>query len=209
MKLPLFPDGVKTFIRLWPALRIVYEAMEYGTQKAVEYFDNEAGPINAYLAASLVRWNARRFIESKAGDIAISLEEIANIGLRISYADHSIWILKDDDGELPVPKSQVKEEFYEQVLPLLSEEKDGFVSRPNVVVIWGASKDYKVLSLKLTCPKTSDVSKANIQSYWKERIPHPAELINFQMPADADAATPQELTAIEQVLFQKVEGDDK
>lgn len=208
-KLPLFPDGVKTFIRLWPALREIYQGLEHGAQKAVEYFDTEGVDVNAYLAPDLARFNAKRFLEVKAKEVGITLEEVPNIGLRLIYAGHEIWILKNNDGDLPPPKSLAKEVFYEQVLPLMVEDDDTRLVKPNIVVIWGALRSYKAISLRLVCPKSKEIGEANKDFFWQLPLPHPAELIGFKMPADADAATQEELTAIERIIFKKVEGNEQ
>lgn len=203
---PLFPNSVKTFFRLWPALGVIYEGLEFGAFKAVEYFVSQNCEVNPYLAASLARFNARRAIEARADKVPIALEDIPNIGLRMTYQEHGLWILKNDDGDLPTPGSPIKEEYYNQVLPLLMRDPEQPVVKPNLVILWSAPKSYATVTLKLVCPKSGNLNEAATKSYWDLRIPHPAELINFTMPPDADAATQEELDEIEQILFSSTGG---
>jgi hypothetical protein len=210
MKLPLIPDNIKTFINLWPALSLIYEALEHGAQKAVEYFESEtADSPDPFLAPDLVRWHAKRLIVSRANQLEVDVKNVVNIGLRLVYDRQALWIVKTPDGDLPPPKSTLREEYYSQVLPLLVDPNTGSaLLKPNMVILWTASRDFKTISLKLTCPKEGDVLRAISDSYWEQRIPHPAELISFAMPSDADATTPEELSAIEHILFKKVQGED-
>ena len=210
MKIPLIPNSVKTFINLWPALSLIFEALEHGTQKAVEYFETEGADFpDPFLAPDVVRYHAKRLITSRANQIEIDVKNVANIGLRIVYNHQTVWIIKTPDGELPPPRSTEREEYYSQVFPLLVDPDTGAsLLKPNMVVLWTAARSFKEISLKLVLPKEGDVGTATSDFYWEQRIPHPAELLSFAMPSDADAATPDELSAIEHILFKKVQGEE-
>jgi len=206
MKLPLIPNGVKTFINLWPALRAVYEGIEHGAGRVVEFFETEKDYVEPFLAPDLVRYHARRFIQVRLGQIDVTMEKVPNISLRMRFKDHQLWIMKTPDGDLPAPRSLIKEDFYSQNLPLLVTDPTQIPS-PNLAVLWQAPRSYNMVSLKLVCPRSGDMTTAFTDHYWKQRIPHPAELMGFNMPEDADAATQEELSAIEKIIFRKAQDE--
>jgi hypothetical protein len=91
-----------------------------------------------------------------------------------------VWVLKADDGRLPVPgASAVKQSFFEQGTLDLGED----VFEPN---------------LTLSCPRSGKATRDSVSEFFHVPLPDPTDLLSrqshVQMRAAAEAEDLDEIT---------------
>lgn len=173
----LSPDTVfDELTRLFP---VVYRALEGACQDTREFFDTQNVPVDAYLAPCLVRHFAKRYLCALGQDADYDeedIENLANNGLCLAYADYQIRILKSDCGRLPPPGvSRRKQAFYHQQLALLyldSPNKEPRASKLNLLILWDVDSKYNLVGLSLACPKGGSATQLSVEEYWIEPIPY-------------------------------------
>jgi hypothetical protein len=160
----------------------LYAALENGTMKVREYFDHLDVAIDRDLAPEIVRYHARSFLDSVSEGL-FSTERLARNGLYIrDFRDLEIRVFKSSDGELPVPRSKTREDYYQQLtLPV-------FEAAPalKLVVLWNVSYPYNLLPLTLACPRSGDIERMEADAHWYAPIPYPAQTASFDHTADSD-----------------------
>jgi hypothetical protein len=82
----------------------------------------------------------------------------------------------DVGGSLPVPgASHRKRAFYAQQLRLIPVGQDfDSAERPNVIFLWGFDSSYVNIDLRLAVPREGGTTRASVDHYFNEQIPHPA-----------------------------------
>jgi hypothetical protein len=198
MHLPQIPSPEEALKQIAKIIPPIYDAMEAGTQGARAFFEREQAPIDPYHASSHVRWEAKRRLQGQGrevADIDYKLGDLPMNGLRLTFEDCLIWILKSDNGKVPPPgPSGFKQAFYLQqirqlVLPMApfdNETQGTDDSRPllSLVVLWEVTRDYRLEGLLLACPRAGDTTRASVQLYWGPvPIPHPALSIEGESTA--------------------------
>ena len=160
----------------------LYTALEIGTMKAREYFDAELRPINRYLAPEIVRYHAKTYLDLVANG-PFSTEPLARNGLWVrNFRDLEIRILKSYDGELPLPGSKAKQEFYQQLTLAIFE-----TTKPlKLVVLWDVSFPYNLQPLTLACPRTSEPEQMLVEAHWYAPIPYPVPSASFTQGEQGD-----------------------
>lgn len=177
------PDPQTVLKELSHLLPIIYSALDYGTFRAQEFFDQQESEkykmINRYLAPDLVRYYAIQVLEKKGQTIThdeddLNLEEVPNNGICICYGRYNIRILKSKNGDLPIPgHSKTRQEFYHQLslnFPSGSGEDERF-EKINLLLLWDVSYPYRLGSLSLACPKAGGITKDSVVAHWHCAIP--------------------------------------
>jgi hypothetical protein len=160
----------------------LYAALENGTMKAREYFEQEGVKVDRYLAPEIVRYHAKIFLDSVSEGLFLT-EPLARNGLYIrEFHDLEIRVFKSSDGELPIPRSKTRQDYYEQMtLPVFEP-----LSPLKLVVLWNVVYPYNLVPLTLACPRTSDPEKMEVEAHWYSAIPYPAQAATFGNSDDTD-----------------------
>lgn len=166
---------------LAPIIPVVYEGLEQGTFKALEFFDglDEAyrRPIDSHLAAYLTRFYTRIRLKEKGQEVEngedckeYSLKYVPNCGLYLGYQQYKIKIFKSKNGEVPTPGNSIKKQgFYEQMQ--LFSEIDGVEPHWNLILLWDVSAPYNLKSLSVACPQAGGRTRNSVIMHWHEPIP--------------------------------------
>ena len=182
---------------VFPLLTLVLSALEHGTFKVQEYFENEEVDVDRCLAPSLVRFWAKKELERTGHDVKeeeeedFDLEHVTNIGLCLTYRHYHIRILKSFDGGLPVPgQSKKRRELYNQQIEMFDyTSNDDRVSSPstlNLIILWDVDELYNLQDLRLACPKAGDFTRASVQVHWNVPIPHPVLSIDASVEVQTE-----------------------
>ncbi len=176
MKWTSIPEPRVVFEEIGPLVPHLYAALENGTMKAREYFELEKQVINRYLAPEIVRYHAKMYLDAVSKGL-FSTEPLARNGLWIKgFGDVEIRVFKSFDGELPIPGSKARQEYYEQLtLPIFPKEP------LKLAVLWNVGHPYDLQLLKLACPRTSDPEKMLVEAHWYAPIPYPTRK-TFEVP---------------------------
>lgn len=160
-------------------LLVVREALEHGIRQARQFFDDEGELPDAWLAPDLVRWHAKRFLDS-GGHLAQSLEEdygrtpASNNGLRLTFKRFLVMVRKSDDGELPVPASQVQRDLYSRnqaVFEFIPRTSSVDGQEITLAILWDADREYQnLISLILTLPRIGGETRETTKAYWSEPV---------------------------------------
>ena len=174
MKVPSFEGTLRDVA---PIIPFIYTAFDHGAFQACEFFDNQAEEenriIEPYLASMLARYYAVRELRKLGQDAkeeVLNLDNVPNIGVYLHYGKYHIRILKSDGGEVPIPGSMKREQFYGQqpwLLPQISEDEEGV----NLLILWDTHSRYSLNNLYIACPKQGGRSRESIEYFWSERIP--------------------------------------
>lgn len=161
-----------------PVAGPMWRALEKGTHAGAEYFDALGQPIERFLYSSIVRFHARLSLDGEglfsADDPSpVTREPLANIGLLLHFREYSIRILKAANGSLRPARSIAMQGYCEQ-LALFSQDVDSM----NLIVIWDATVDGALASVKLVCPRYAPLKKASVSVHWMIDVPHPAETMS-------------------------------
>lgn len=203
--MPGRPSSEEALKALAPILPLIYPGLEAGALEVREFFgEREQSIDDAALAAHLLRWRAKHYID-KAGpdlDIEFEREPLANSGLSVFHNGYHIRIRKavegyDDDGEpvalAPIPGPSAKlQEFYAQQLSLPGMD-DQPETTLNLLLLWSVTSDYRLAGLTLACPKAGGITRESVRMYWQVPVPHPAlsverppQIIDDNLPYQVD-----------------------
>jgi hypothetical protein len=175
MNIPSPEAALSDLSRLLP---IVYSALEYGTYKAREFFDQqEDHTIDPYLAAHLVRFHALAEIR-RAGhnaseeDDDFDLGNVPNSGILISYGRYNIRILKSTkEGELPAPGHSISRQSFYHQMSLPFPNRDGELPPVNLILLWDVMNPYDLGKMILACPKAGGMTRDSVEAHWYNPIP--------------------------------------
>lgn len=183
MQFTSIPEPTVVLAEIEPLSPHLYTALEYGTMKAREYFDQEnGGRTDYYLAPEIVRFHAKRYLDSVAEGL-FRTEPLARNGLYITeFRGLEIRVFKADDGVLPAPSSRAKHDFYQQ-LTLAVFEPAQFLK---LVVLWDVNGPYNLSQLTLACPRSSDMTRGSVEAHWYAPIPYPIPVISALPPDISD-----------------------
>ena len=205
-----FPDADQTVGKLRPITDLAWGGLEYGTLQARDYFREKKLAFDPYAASMVTRLHARRYIDWQAKIIGLDVvrAKIPNIGLRLSYLGYWLWIMKAYDDDVPSPGwSDVKQRFFNQLpLPFPTLQIVG----GNVILLWDATKDYRLIGLTLVCPKSIGDTRDSFESHWEVPLEHPADLVVPEAIAaegEADAVNVDDLDEIKLKPQEKIQGD--
>ena len=161
--------------KVFPAARLIHEAVEVGIQETVGFFEeSDDKPVDPYLGPALVRYYAMQYIDEKEGRVEdLTRTPLANNGLCLRYKSYEIRVLKSDDGDVPVPgPSQKRQNFYQQRFPDWTEIAGEDESDPlALLILWDVTRNYVLRGLTLVCPKDSDITRDSVEIYWEKTIP--------------------------------------
>ena len=184
-RIPAFEEVLDELAQVFPA---VYSALEVGIVKTKEYIAQEEREDdkkrNRSFAPCLIRYQAINALEKNNKGITIvdepdvmSVEDVANNGLMISYGKYNVRILKSNNGELPTPgHSKRRQAYYNQQFCFDFHYKNveselEYPDKINLLILWNINKDYILDELSLAYPKTGGYTKASVDSYWHGPIP--------------------------------------
>lgn len=171
-----------------PLCGLLYPAFEYATEKALSYIESEHLRADPFAFALLVRWHVARRLALAGHEVVFDCDEMAMIGLSLTFAGNNYRIRKaDSQGQLPPPgHSQPTQEFYAQQLSMFTHG-DGLANRSswNFVILWHVTGSvFKELSLVF--PRSSTAWAANWD--WHTRIPYPmADIGSAGLMTDSSA----------------------
>ena len=91
-------------------------------------------------------------------------------------------MFKSRDGELPIPRSKAREDYYERMtLPVFNRQ-----SPLKLVVLWNVVYPYNLVPLTLACPRSGDIEKMEAEAHWYAPIAYPAQTATFQSGEEPD-----------------------
>lgn len=179
------PESVlRDLSNLWP---IIYSAMDYGTYRALEFFEKQEAEenkkIDPFLGSHLVRYYAKEALK-RDNEGHFKIENIPNSGLFLYNENYYMRIKKAYKGKLPPPGHSVsRRQYYQQQppqlclpLPEFREYQSG--DKLNLVILWNVDPEskYKIGLISLACPKDGELSQNSVVAYW--HCPVPQELLN-------------------------------
>ena len=168
------PPPIEVQRELWTFYYDLQSSFEEALRLVIdEYFNEKQYAIDKSLLCTMMRYHVKRLMKQKEKVDLFNLKDLNNIGLAGTYKGYSIRILKDDDGELPIPNSSDKAAYFCQQLSFFEgvEEKD---KRPNIIFLWGLNSNYGLKPMILCCPKYAEKGKDVSSVYFSELLPHPA-----------------------------------
>lgn len=158
----------------------VHSAFEDTPRLAKQFFEDQKRKVDPFLINDLIRYYIKRHLVSLQFDVTenYDVDDLPNNGLSVTYSGHRVRILKAERGDLPVPHSDTKIDFYNQQLSLDSlVDDDGNLRqpalRPNVLILWELTNNYDFNQLYLACPKTGGKKRKSVTAYFNEAIEHP------------------------------------
>jgi hypothetical protein len=213
MILTSIPDPEQVLMDLSDVLSAVWEALEAGIQQAREYFDARGLEPDAYLAADLTRFEAKRLLEQQQHEAEFELQELSNNGLRVRAVrngrSYDLRIRRSDNGQLPAPQSNVMSDFYYQ--PVLAGIDLPHADVINLVALWETPRTYThITAINLACPSAPGESRADVQAHWYTPVPHPATTAQLPIEIQQEQAEEQPITdlAIEPLPDEQTGTDD-
>ena len=194
--MPNIPQPQEVMTELSSILKVIQTALEHGTMRAREFFEreDESQVIDRYLAPCLVRYWAKKYLESEGHQVSteeadFNLQPLANNGLYLQHGRCRLRILKSDNGDPPVPGHSISRQHFYQQLPLSLETSDDIEVQEevlNLIVLWEITRPYTLSSLHLVCPKNGKDTKASVEIHWQVPIQHPAFSITADVHANPD-----------------------
>lgn len=173
---------------LVPITPALYRTLEAAVFMAHNYFAQRERDVDLSHHANIVRYEAKVLFEEQN----FPMGDLANNGVLLTYKNYRIRILKADQGRVPCPgTTRAKQQFYRQ-LPLARVGDAPASVRPpeeitNLLLIWDVTATYALADLLVACPKYGDADRASVETFWKELLPHPAELVAPTAPGPIDA----------------------
>jgi len=193
MNMPMMPPSPDDELQnLAPLTGLLYEGFESATERACQFFEAEAEPVDAALFAPLVRHYMVRFLRDKGHVVDdFEQEKLFNNGLCVTFGGRCIRMWKADDDTLPPPGSSIaKQSFLSQQLSWLPEIGGSFTPLTlNLVILWNIDAHYHLSKLHLVCPKSASQDGLFVQAHWTIPIPHPAISIDASQlgPSEAES----------------------
>lgn len=166
--------------KLSSAIPVIYSALQHGTFKAKEYFDESGRNVDRYLAPNLVRYNAKEVLEKRRQEISsgddLIVINVPNNGMYVSCGDFNIRILKTNNGDLPVPgHSKSRMLFYHQGSLALDFSNNKTISEQNdqvnLLILWDVVSPYNLGELSIACPKSGYLTRESVAAHWHCKIP--------------------------------------
>lgn len=181
----LIPTPDEVLKELAPIISVIYDALEFGTYQAREYFARNKQPFSSYLASDIARYQIIQTlklhsIQAEIEDLTI--QSLALNGVLIKFKNFNIRILKAQDGQLPTPgPSKARQDFYNQVLPFTEEDvKEIIAPYFNLVILWRTDQGYNLLGkLKLLLPQGGGTTRDSVHYSWQTTLPDPIEMMTF------------------------------
>lgn len=176
----MIPAPEKVFNELNDVLCKINVALEYGTEKAREFFETlefeEKVTMDPFLAPHLVRYHAKKILEKMGHVITedegnVNLENIPNNGLSLNIGKYKLRILKSNDGGLPAPGHSQKRQHYYHQLPLELFHTGADSQKTNLILLWEVNSEFRLGRLSLGCPRTGGLTRESVTAYWICRVP--------------------------------------
>lgn len=198
------PDAVLN--DLASILPIVYEGLERGTFKALDYFDQlpeeYRRPIDPHLAAYLTRFHTRLKLNQEGHNAEngedcqdYTLSYVPNCGLYVAYKQYKIKIFKSKNGEVPSPGNSLsKQRYYEQMQ--LFSHIDGAETYLNLILLWEVNPPYSLKSLSIACPQSGGNTRNSVIMHWYQPVPA-VYLHGIISPSSNSPSTPIQAQEIE------------
>lgn len=177
------PKAEAVLSDLLPVLTASYEAFEFGTYKAREYFEKEKSKRDSYLAAHLTRFNAMKKLRENGHSVEenedhpfYSLKSLSNSGIYLAYDRYRLRMLKSHNGDLPHPgHSLSRHKYYNQNYEQMSIDFPNYMDVEseciNLVLLWTTDIEYALKSFSLAFPKAAGSKKDSVLVYWNTIIP--------------------------------------
>lgn len=162
-------------------LAVIGAALQDACDKTHSFFsDHEEGAPDASLSPNLVRWFAKRYLDT-AGHTTHTLatdyerEALGNNGLLVACTKYQIRVRKEVAGfALPPAASEALDTFYGQEqleLPFPNFQPQsvpgGAETSIKLVLLWDVDSDYRLSSLTLALPRSGGCDP---QVYWSVPI---------------------------------------
>jgi hypothetical protein len=214
MKIPNEPSYDTISKDFEPILhQVLYPSLEDAIQKTnLQFLEwGKEGP-DRQLFPHLVRYFAKdnldRFGLKVEMEEKVEVEEteephcqfnfLPNNGLSGTWKGYNFRILMSEHGELPIPASHRKIDFYNQQLPLALLFETPLESLTqhvhlNILFLWEVDIDYHFIGLRLACPRTGGKNRASVSAYFNELIPHPATTLKEE-PTQVESQEEIEIT---------------
>lgn len=158
----------------------VHGAFEDAPRLAKQFFEDQKRKVDPFLINDLIRYYIKRHLAGLRFDVTenYDVDDLPNNGLSVTYKGYRVRILKAERGDLPIPHSGTKIDFYNQQLSLdsLVDDDDNLrqpTLRPNVLILWELTPNYDFNQLYLACPKTGGKKRKFVTAYFNEAIEHP------------------------------------
>jgi len=167
----------------------VHGAFEDAPRQAKEFFEGQNRKVDQFLVNDLIRYYVKQYLIQFAFDVTedYGVNDLPNNGLSVGYKGYQVRILKADKGDLPVPNSDKKIEFYSQQLSLdsLLDEQGNviYALKPNVLILWELTGSYDFSRLYLACPKTGGRTRESVTAHFNEAIEHLAYSLRSEKAA--------------------------
>lgn len=165
-KPPTYKEVSEEIGAIYPVL---YRAFEAATAKAKDYFVTQGRPIDWQLYPDLVRYEAKVLLVEAGHDAQFDMEDLSRNGLMAVFAGYPTRIRKADNGTVPLPGNSqpyIGHLNQQAWLPLDGDRKW------NLMALWDTNPLGLLSSIKLAL--TASATKASVENYWIETIPHPA-----------------------------------
>lgn len=171
----LQPESDEVLGDLKNELPVLCQAIEAGTQRAREVFEEDNREVDRVCAPHIVRSMVKHVLENSGHQIEdISQEELANNGLLYHCGRYSIRVLKaQQEGILPVPgPSERRQEFFnqkpsqERILGWEASGGDAKGKITHLIVCWDVDHEYELVELYLALPKAGSATKNSVESEW-------------------------------------------
>lgn len=196
-----FPSPDLVIPDLGDFLREAGEALDAGTAQARQHYEHrKREDIEAPLAAMITR----SVVKERLGNYGLQTEDfetvdIPLIGIRVVLRgdnwNYLVAIWKSTDGDMPAPGHSGRRRYFLAKNQLaLNLGIDWSNEEINLALVWNASPAFYLTDLYLHMPKGTAASffKAP-ESYWSQKVPLPAELLESEDASqDRDDTLPYE-----------------
>lgn len=169
------PESDEVLEDLKTELPVLCEAIEAGTQRAREVFEEENREVDRVCAPHIVRSMAKHVLKNSGHRVEdVDPEKLANNGLLYHCGRYSIRVLKArQEGILPVPgPSERRQEFFNQkptqgrILGWEAAVGEATGKITHLVVCWDVDHEYELAELYLAMPKAGSATKTSVESEW-------------------------------------------
>ena len=145
-------------------------SLEEGVRLAMEYFTEKKLPIDVYLLNQMIRYHTKRLMQEKAMINLYEMADLSNNGLAGNHNGYHIRIFKGTRGNIPIPNSDAKRDFFCQQLELNLGIPAPSPKRPNVFFLWDLDKNYSLTPLRLVCPEYAEKGRDVTRTYYDEIV---------------------------------------
>lgn len=169
--------------RTAPLHGLLWHALEAGTEGARHFFESRRHRVEPFLAAAIVRFEAKQVLQQGGLDVAdFEMPEAANNGLIVRVGGDEIRIRKSYFGGIPAPgrsyrlRAYWQFSFFDQLEP---------VEQPlRLLVTWDVDSTYRLTSVQLVQTQTGGIAPDSGMERWSVALPYPAQ---FQRTDDVQA----------------------